>query len=245
MDKDLFIHESQNFSKSLRNMSLLIKVASIHFLFLAISSAAVAEQIAGCHCFNNRSFDPARPDSVDPYLLATTQNSFLAAVFNIHKKQIVRAKMKSGASGDDLWVAHFVSAKTGADVKQIIASRSASGSWEKALGKNKFEDKRLGILFTKALAEDSSDNQLAAIVVDQMVIDSFGVKKTEVKKLRDAGAQNKEMILSIFLSKRSQRTATDYYATVRNGQSTWGKHLNNLRIEAQNMGTEINKMLVK
>ena len=104
---------------------------------------------------------------------------------------------------------------------------------------------KLDELFNEALAKDSPDKYLSTIVVDQMVVDCFGVKKSEVIKLRGAGAQNKEMILSIFLSKRSQLNSSYYYATVKNGQSTWGRHLNSLRIEAKNMGTEINKMLNK
>jgi hypothetical protein len=211
-------------------------------LFLSISSFSFAVQIKGCHCFKNRQFDAVQPGAADPYILATTQNSFFAGVFGINKKQIVQAKM-SGTSGDDLWIAHFTASKTGADVKNLILSRTASGSWKKALGQYKIDSKLLGAHFKEALAKDSADKHLSAIIVDQMIINHFGADKAEVEKLRVAGAQNKEIILSAFLSMRTKRSASSFYTSVTNGQLTWGKILYDLKIDAINMRTEINKIL--
>jgi hypothetical protein len=212
------------------------------FLFLSISSFSFAVQVAGCHCFKNRSFDAAQPGAVDPYILATTQNSFLAAVFGIDKKQIVQAKM-SGTSGDDLWVAYYTASKTDADAKNLLASRKASSSWKKVLEQNKIKLKLLGAHFKEAFGNDIPDKELSSMIVDQMIISHFGSEKAEVKKMRVAGAQNKEIILSAFLSVRTKRSASSFYTSVTKGQLTWGKILYDLKIEATNMRTEINKIL--
>lgn len=225
-------------------MNFIMKIITISFLFLFYSSTAFAVQVKGCHCFKDRAFDSAKPEKVDPYLLATTQNSFLATVFGIHKKDIVKAKM-GGASGDDLWIAYFVAAKTDADVKSLMSVRGTSESWKAVLLKNKVSLQILGTCFSTAFTKDSSDKNLSASVVDQMIIDRFGTKEAEVNKLRIKGATNKEIIMSIFLSLRSQRTSFEYYDTVKAGKSTWGSSLNSLGIIANNMESEIKKIVTK
>ena len=81
----------------------------------------------------------------------------------------------------------------------------------------------LGTRFSAAFTKDSSDENLSASIVDQMIIDRFGAKEAEVNKLRIKGATNKEIILSIFLSLRSQRTSFEYYDTVKSRQRHMGK----------------------
>lgn len=225
-------------------MNLYIKIIAAFLLCLSYSSASFAVQVAGCHCFKDRSFDAANPEKVDPYLLATTQNSFLATIFSIDKKKIVKAKM-SGTSGDDLWIAYFVAAKTYTDVKSLMSARSTSGSWKAALLKNKVNLRLLGSRFSVAFAKDSSDGNLSASIVDQMIINRFGLKEAVVNKLRTKGATNKEILLSIFLSLRSQHTSLEYYDTVKAGKNTWGSNLNSLGIEAKEMDLEIKKMIIK
>ena len=216
------------------------------FVFIMIfCSVASAEQITGCHCFTNRQFDAAQTGAVDPYILATTQNSFLAAIFGIDKKQIVQAKMREKASGDDLWIAHFASSKTGVTVNNLLSSRKASGSWKKALEQNNVALKLLGPHFKEAISQNPTDKELSSIVVDQMIIDYFGTKKSEIKNMRVAGSQNKEIIVAAFLSKRTKQPASNFYSSVTSGKSTWGKIFNNLKIETKNIETEINKMINK
>ncbi|MRR37336.1 hypothetical protein EG829_22315, partial [bacterium] len=64
-----------------------------------------------CHCFTDRSYDPASPTLADPYFLATTQNSFFATAFNVEKKTIVMKKQK-GDSTADLWVAYWIASRS-------------------------------------------------------------------------------------------------------------------------------------
>ena len=53
---------------------------------LMLPLPALAIPAITCHCFTDRSFNPAKPALADPYFLATTQNSFFAAIFNVDKK---------------------------------------------------------------------------------------------------------------------------------------------------------------
>jgi hypothetical protein len=236
--KRLLLEERLSEMKFYKTVAVFVSIMNFY-------SVAYAVQIAGCHCFQNRQFDAAQPGAVDPYILATTQNSFLAAIFGIDKKQIVQTKMRKGASGDDLWIAYFTASKTDADTKELLASRKISSSWKKALEKSKIHFKLLGPYFKKALTDDISDKEFSNMIVDQMIINHFGSDKTGVKKLRIAGAQNKEIILSAFLSLYTKRSAQSFYTSVIKGQFTWGKILNDLKIEASDMGTEINKILKK
>ena len=84
------------------------------FFFLALTPAEFiwAESTVNCHCFQDRAYDPQRAYAADPYFLATTQNSLLANLFGLSKKDVVRAKM-AGANGDSLWVSHYLAKKSG------------------------------------------------------------------------------------------------------------------------------------
>ena len=69
----------------------------------AVAGPAAANPAINCHCFQDRSYDPRRPAALDPYLLATTQNSLLAVVFEVPKRQLVRSKM-GGTPNDRIWI---------------------------------------------------------------------------------------------------------------------------------------------
>ena len=101
----------------------MIRIAfcSLNILLLLPLSSPVATAIT-CHCFIDRSYDPARPSLADPYLLATAQNSFFAALFNVDKKTIVMKK-QAGGSSDDLWVAYWVASKSGRTAETILSVR--------------------------------------------------------------------------------------------------------------------------
>jgi hypothetical protein len=79
-------------------------------MLLLLPMPALATSAITCHCFTDRFYNAERPAAADPYLLATTQNSFFAVVFNTDKKTIV-IKKQQGTSSDDLWIAFWVAPK--------------------------------------------------------------------------------------------------------------------------------------
>jgi hypothetical protein len=210
--------------------------------FLILPAPVLAAPTIACHCFKDRSFDPANPGKSDEYLLATTQNSFLAAVFNIDKKYVVKTKM-SGGSGTDLWIAHFLAQKTGINAQKLISDRRTAGSWKSVVSQNKIDFSTLGEKFKTALAAGAADERLAAVIADQMLVARFNTKPAEIKKLRESGATTKEVILSAFLSLKSGRNAFEYYDSVAKGRRTWDTHLNSVGITANLVGTEINRII--
>ncbi|HZV82147.1 MAG TPA: hypothetical protein VFF53_08275, partial [Geobacteraceae bacterium] len=91
-------------------------------LLLALPMPARAIPAITCHCFTDRSYDPARPALADPYFLATTQNSFFAEVFNMDKKNLVMKKQQ-GTASDDLWIAYWVAVKTGMSPDALLKAK--------------------------------------------------------------------------------------------------------------------------
>ena len=210
--------------------------------FLILPAPVLAAPTMACHCFKDRSFDPANPGKSDEYLLATTQNSFLAAVFNIDKKYVVKTKM-SGGSGTDLWIAHFLAQKTGINAQELISDRRTAGSWKSVVSQKKIEVSSLGQPFQKALTAGAADERLAAVIVDQILVTHLNAKQSELKKLRDSGATTKEVILSAFLSFKSGRNVLDHYASVTEGKSAWDIQLSSVGITAKLVDTEINRII--
>ena len=217
-----------------------MKKLLILLCFLILPSPVLAVPTMACHCFKDRSFDPANPGKSDEYLLATTQNSFLAAVFNIDKKYVVKTKM-SGGSGSDLWIAHFLAQKTGINAQELISDRRTSGSWKSVVSQNKIEVSSLGQQFKTALTTGVADELLAGIIADQKLVARFNTKPAEIKKLRDSGANTKEVILAAFLSLKSGHSSFNYYDSVAKNKSTWDIHLNSLGITAKEVELEIKK----
>ena len=87
-------------------------IGALLLAMIAVSSPAQAIPAITCHCFTDRSFDPAKPALADPYFLAMTQNTLFALVFKIDKKTVV-IKKQQGVSSDDLWLAYWIAAKSG------------------------------------------------------------------------------------------------------------------------------------
>src|SRR5512145_1781507 len=85
----------------------------------ALPAAAPAAPTVTCHCFKNRSFDPADPPAADPYILAATRSSLLSAAFGVAKAGLVRAVM-TGTAPEALWIAHWSSARTGREAGWLL-----------------------------------------------------------------------------------------------------------------------------
>jgi len=193
-------------------------------LLFLFSSPALAVPAISCHCFRDRSFDPERPAAADPYLLATTQNSFISAVFGIEKKTIVRAKM-SGASGDELWVEGYVARRGEMPVEKAAAARGDAASWQQALTRLGTAPDALGERFAAAAAGGADETVLAEIAAEEMLQENFGTSPAELVELRATGAGTKEIILAELLSGLSKRSAPAIYKGAAEGSETWGELL--------------------
>jgi hypothetical protein len=200
----------------------------VPFVILALAAAAapVAASAAPtatvtCHCFRNRSFDPADPPAADPYILAATRSSLLSASFGVAKGPLVKAVM-TGTAPEDLWVAHWSAARTGRTASFLLDALSETGSWRVALAGTK----GLSAEFEAALGKGASSVELAALAVDDVLAARLGADRSGIGALRASGATSEQVIVATFLAGRLKVPAADLLARFRAGKATWGTLLN-------------------
>lgn len=220
----------------------MVKYLISLFLLALFAAPAFCEPAISCHCFQDRSFDPDRPAAVDEYLLATTQNSFMAAAFGFPKQDLVRAKMK-GSSGDRLWVAHYVASRSKHSAADLQTARGGVSSWSAVFTSLSIEVSSFGSAFADALSGKASEAGLAAAAADETLIARFGSGREEVEELRRQGTSTAEMVLALFLSRQGKRSAADYYGEARSGAASWGTLLHRAGLQPAEAGDTISRML--
>lgn len=207
------------------------------FIILLFPVAARAIPAITCHCFTDRSYDPARPALADPYFLATTQNSFFAAIFNIDKKSLVLKKQK-GTSSDDLWVAYGISANTGVAPDVLLQTRQSKETWKDAIAALKLKPQALGGAFGRALQAGAATPLLAEAMVNDVILRYRLLDGGELAALRKAGATSQEIFLATLGAVRLKQPAREVFSAVRNGTKTWGKMLVDAGLDASGIQQE-------
>jgi hypothetical protein len=203
-------------------VSLRHLILAIAFIALPLAGGAAANSVISCHCFQERAYDPARPQIADPYLLATTQNTFMAIIFDLAKRDLVQAKM-GGTSGDHLWVAHYLASEHGVPSAPLLTARQRSGTWRGALHAIDFGTLRSGERFAALLHNEAADQSLAAAAADEMLVERFGAQASELERLRFRGADTAQVILCSLLARKSGRSIFDIHDDFSSGRSSWGQ----------------------
>lgn len=207
-------------------------------ILLMLPVHALATPAITCHCFTDRAYDPAHPAVADPYFLATTQNSFFAAVFGVDKKTIVLKKQK-GLSADDLWIAYWLAARSEADPVILLEQRRTKGSWRQVATPLAIPATSLGSRVAEALKTNAADERLANAVVDELLIRFRFYAEAELSALRRARASNQELIMASLLAAKRKQTATQLYQEVKKGETSWGALLQKAKIDPANIQSEI------
>lgn len=204
-------------------------------VIMAFPAAASA---VTCHCFTDRSYDPARPTLADPYFLAATQNSFFAAVFRVDKKSIV-LKKQQGRSSQELWAAYWLGTRSATDPEALMRERKTKGGWRQVTAVQGLTAKNQGGKIAAAFVADASDDALADAIVDDLLIRYRFHAENELAALRKAGAGNQELILAGLISAKTRRGALSMYREVRGGKMSWGGELQRAKIDPATIQDEI------
>jgi hypothetical protein len=215
---------------------------SVLLLLPAFPLPARAIPAIQCHCFTERSYDPARPTIADPYFLAAGQNSFMAAAYGLEKRSIVLQKQQ-GTSGDDLWIAHWAAAASGTPAETLLKKK---GSWKDTIAPLKISPQALGPKVKTTLAlRNPTDGKLAEAVVDDLLLRHRLVPEKELTALRKGRAGSQEVILSMLLAAKTQKPASQIHQQVREKGASWGELLLRAGIEASGMQEEFAQMMKK
>ena len=174
----------------------------------------------GCHCFRDRTYEAERPSAADPYILATARSTLLSAALGPPKASLVQAVM-TGTAPEDLWVAHWVAARSDLSADSLLDARRAKGSWHAALA----GAKALPAAFARALDGGASDADLAALAIDDVLVTRVRAPAGALLALRAAGASSSEVIVATVLAPRLAIPAPAVLARVRDGGATWGSLL--------------------
>lgn len=197
-----------------------------------------------CHCYSQKDYDPNNPTSADPYLLATSQNSLVANVYNVAKKKIVLAKQKSSTTSERLWVAHWVAERTTFTPGELLKARYRNDSWQEALTTLKIDTQSFGSDFTQTLGTLDVDTNLSQFVVDDVLLSNQIIAEKQLNVLRKMGSNDAETIISSLLALKTNQPANEFYNSVKYGGASWGSHLMSAKIDGTQMVEEIKGLLV-
>lgn len=186
-------------------------------LLLFPTLAFAAESTINCHCFQNRTYDHTDRAAADPYFLASSQSSFLSAIYNVEKRALVMAKM-SGANNNYLWILYDLSQRTEQPAKHIATIQKQEKNWTVTFEKLGQTPESLGQAYWTL---GSKPAQLANLIVDDHLIRFFAVTKTDIQNWRDKGLNRKEIILGNILD----GAPVDLYNQVNSKMKSWGQLL--------------------
>ena len=157
--------------------------------------------MASCHCFRDRSYDPDNRFAADDYLLATSYNSLIARTFGISKGEIIMKKMRGGVNGNDLLIGLFLGATCGRSPELLLAIHDDGGTWQQitssACGDKKSNDPALS-----ALAQ-GNDARTVALITDFMLKKRYPPPEQAIKKIRSRLADDKKVALVLALAEQT------------------------------------------
>jgi hypothetical protein len=93
----------------------------------------------------------------------------------------------------------------------------------------------LGVGISGALSVRASSAVLASAVVDDLFRNYRLLSDGDVAALRQAGANNQEMILFTVIATKTRKSARQFYHEVKTGATTWGTLLQQAMIDTKNM----------
>ena len=152
-----------------------------------------------CHCFQQRGYNPDNPQSVEPYLLATTSNSLLSVVLNIPKRQIVKSKM-SGTPDEDVWISLVLADSLGKDYQELILEKSRAGSWGKVVQRLRPNPENIDPQFMAALLKGEQSDRLAEVALTATLNQHFTMDQETLERTLARGLARQKLVLAALIT---------------------------------------------
>lgn len=205
-------------------------------LVLAAPSHASAENTIKCHCFQDRSYNPADRFAADDYILATSFNNLLARWFAVPHRQIILLKMREGVEQNELLIALKIAKETGADLGTMLGLRRDNTPWAaiiQEVSKNGAMDKDeiLG-----EIGAGMASGKAGARVADEMIGEFYGAPPEQTKKLRMSGLNEKHMALVFILSHKSEIQPEKLVEQYKIMGRSWSEIAHTLGLEPKAVG---------
>lgn len=172
-------------------------------LYLQDYTAMAANPTKNCHCFKERTFNPAKKFSSDNYILTTTTNSFISLYFDFDKKNIILMKMGQGVSSEDVLIGLYVAARTGNDIHVLINLREQGLDWKSILTRSEFTDAVEKNPVLTRMATNLNPQDSSRFITDHLLSRFFSVKSETLQSLRNRNLNSKEITLLLTLSAKS------------------------------------------
>lgn len=213
-------------------------ILSLYCLLLLVPSITLAaNSTTNCHCFKNRSFDPAKKFAADDYLITTTFNSLVAATFGIEKRQIVMMKMRGGVNPDDLLIGLYVAHATPADLDILLGIRKNGVSWKEIVSSPGLTTMTDPILDT--IRAKGADGDTVHRITDFMLIRTLGRNLTETTRLRSQGFSDREIVLILALNHLTRAPVDSLTAMYRERKMSWSEIADSFKLTPAGVGKRI------
>ena len=212
----------------------LMYFVSTLLLCLALITTQDASAAPTCHCFQQRSFSANDPAAVEPYLLATTNNSLLAVAFNIPKRSIVKDKM-GGARDADLWVGYGLAPAYPLEAQVLIDKKLAFKSWSLFVRSQRPDPERVPAAVMSGLAAGKSDGILADIAMAQTLSTLFELPVPTSMNLLEDGLSRQQLALALLLARIEETAIEKIVAMATAEQGGWAKLTEALGLAPDNM----------
>jgi len=217
-------------------MNLLQPKTALVFTLLALflvvpGRDTSAETTINCHCFQDRTYNPADPRAADDYILATSFNSFLSRSFAVPKREIVMLKMKEGVGQDDLLVGLQIARTTGIDLQQLLGPRRQGLAWSAIIDDLVQDEAIKKSRFLETIDAGISVQEAGAGIADKLIGEFYTVPEATIQQFRQNGLNEKEMTLVLILAHaRDQKPVALVEQHTKQGRS-WSEIAYSLSIE--------------
>ncbi|MBU0729804.1 MAG: hypothetical protein KKE17_12025 [Proteobacteria bacterium] len=215
---------------------ITISIITVLLLFSGFGSLALAESATNCHCFKDRSYNPAKPFAADDYILATAFNSFVSKAFNIPKKEIVMLKMKQGVGQNDLLIGLKIAATTGVDLKELLSQRKQGKSWSAIISDPAMNESLQKNPLLQSIKSEISMDQAAAEVADQSLANFFSIPIETIRKIKTSGLNEKELALVFILAHAGEQNPETLVSQFKKDGKSWSAIAKGIGINPQAAG---------